>query len=75
VRGQDGGITQTLSRPAQDPPTQNPQSQSPSLEHFLTLHPPVVAVVVQTELIGQPVWLHGWSSQPCGSVPALPAAH
>ena len=35
----------------------------------------MVAVVAQTELMGQPVWLHGWGWQPCASVPALPAAH
>lgn len=64
-----------LRRLAHDCPTQYPQSQSPSLVHFFTLHPPLPAVLSQTELIGQPVWLHGKSSQPCGSVPALPAAH
>ena len=71
----DGATTQTLSRLAQDPATQNPQSQSPSLEHFFMVHPPLVAVVWQTKLIGQPVWLQGCGSQPCASAPAAPAAH
>jgi hypothetical protein len=39
------------------------------------LHPPLAAVVWQAKLVGQPVWLHGSGSQPCASVPALPAAH
>jgi hypothetical protein len=48
---------------------QNPQSQSPSLEHFFALQPPLVAVAWQTKLIGQPVWLHGCAAQPLASAP------
>jgi hypothetical protein len=54
---------------------QYPQSQSPSAEHVFAVHPPLVAVVLQTKLVGQPVWLHGKSAQPCASAPVLPAAH
>jgi len=71
----DGGITQVPSTLAQDPPTQNPESQSQSVEHGFGAHPPTVAVVLQTKLVGQPVWLHGSAWQPCGSVPDVPAAH
>ena len=60
---------------AQEPPTQNPASQSQSVEQGFGEHPPTVAVVLQTKLVGQPVWLHGSASQPCASVPAAPAAH
>jgi len=59
----------------QEPPTQNPESQSQSVEHGFALHPPTVAVVVQTKLAGQPVWLQGSAWQPCGLVAVLPTAH
>jgi len=71
----DGGITQVPSTLAQAPPTQNPESQSQSVEHGFGAHPPTVAVVLQTKLVGQPVWLHGSAWQPCGAVPDVPAAH
>jgi hypothetical protein len=35
--------------------TQNPVSQSQSVAHGFGAHPPMVAVVVQTKLAGQPV--------------------
>lgn len=64
---QDGGITQAFSRLAQREPMQTPQSQSPSVTHGLAVHPPTVAVVWQTKLTGQPVWLHGKRAQPFAS--------
>jgi hypothetical protein len=70
------GITQAPKRLAQACSTQNPQaSQSLSVAHFLAVHPPMVAVVRQTKLIGQPVWLHGFSAQPWTSAPRTPTAH
>jgi len=56
----------------QDPLTQNPESQSQSLEHRFSVHPPIVAVTWQTKLAGQPVWLHGSATQPCPSAAAAP---
>jgi hypothetical protein len=43
------------STPEQDPSTQNPESQSQSLEHRFAVQPPIVAVVWQTKSVGQPV--------------------
>jgi hypothetical protein len=67
--------SQAPSTLEQDPSTQKPQSQSPSVEHLFTAHPPYPAVVSQTEFSGQPVWLHGSAWQPWASDPATPIAH
>jgi hypothetical protein len=71
----DGGITQVPSALEQDPPTQNPESQSQSVEQCFGAHPPTVAVVEQVKLAGQPVWLQGSAWQPCASAPVPPTAH
>src|SRR5262249_24686193 len=68
-------ISQVPSTLEQDLPKQNPQSQSLSLAHAFTVHPPCAAVVSQTELSGQPVWLHGSAWQPWVSVNPAPTAH
>jgi len=59
----------------QNPSTQNPESQPQSLEHGFGVHPPIVNVVWQTKLAGQPVWLHGSFTQPCRSAAAAPTSH
>jgi hypothetical protein len=55
--------------------TQNAESQSQSLAHGFGSHPPIVAVVVQTKLAGQPVWLQGNFTQPCPSAATDPIWH
>jgi hypothetical protein len=60
---------------AQNPPTQNPESQSQSVEQVFVLHPPTVAVAVHSKLAGQPVWLQGSAWQPWASAPVPPTAH
>lgn len=71
---QEGGETQVPSTLPQEPPTQKPESQSQSVEQGFGPHPPMVAVVLQTELVGQPVWLHGSAWHPCASPPLAPTA-
>lgn len=54
--------------------TQNPRSQSQSVEQGFGMQPPMVAVGVQTKFAGQPVWLHGNAWHPCSSTQLAPTA-